>query len=358
MNACALPMLPDTTLNDLKPFSAAALRHLPTVSALMDLEPAPELSQFSKDQPVQRVGTHRVAVAELMAQLLRADCPAVVAEVGATGLLERCVRLALDRPSCSPLQCATLRGLRVVVSPQCGHLGLWRPLLDSNIPDMVAAIATGAQGVSIGLRPPHAGYAIAVGDVLFTAATGKRLGKVPEGAEGSSKKWPFGKPSSSEGDETKEEESSTAAGEGETGESSSTSQAAAQAGTSTEAAAAGAGASLLSEGEAPSSSLMGPGTPPGSTKRDISPSSLEPWQTELAEALAGSSSWITFIEEEGPLDSLLTAQQMELAGPRPLRMNFQSDMDAELAALGGAGQMISGQELLALLRGLSFGRMG
>ena len=49
---------------------------------------------------------------------------------------------------------------------------------------------------------------------------------------------------------------------------------------------------------------------------------------------------------------------MDLGGPRPERHIAQTDMDAELAALGGNGQMISGQELLALLRGISFGRMG
>ena len=59
---------------------------------------------------------------------------------------------------------------------------------------------------------------------------------------------------------------------------------------------------------------------------------------------------------EGPLPALLAAQCAELGGPRPLRHSASMEMDAELAALGGSGQLISGQELLALLRGLSSGQ--
>ena len=334
MNSCALPMLPDTLLSDLKSFSAAALRHLPMLAALMDLEPNPEVSQFSKDQPVKRVGTHRVATAELMAQLLRAECPSVVSAVGATGLLQRCVQLALERPSCSPLQCACLRALRAVVSFQCGSLGVWKPLIEGgNIPRILAAIASGAQGVSIGLRPPHTGFAIAVADILFTASTGKSLGKIPDSEDSSSGGIFEGGPLQGESGQQPPVEIDDQRNEDEDDGG-------------------------LPGVELSSAYPLGPGTPPGSSKRDLISHPVEPWQGELAAGLWNIPSWVAFVEKEGPLDSLLTAQQQELAGPRPLRMNLQADMDAELAALGGAGQMISGQELLALLRGLNYGRMG
>jgi hypothetical protein len=325
MNSCALPMLDDTTLDDLKPFSASALRHLPTLAPLLDLEPTPEVAQFSKDQPVPRVGTHRVAVAELMAQLFRAECPAVVKALGATGMLKPVVMLALDRPACSAIQCAALRSLRATVSPSCGDLEVWKSLIvdnDGEIPAKIAAIASAAHGVSIGLRPPHTGFAVAVGEVLCTAAKGKSPGGVPTAPSS-----PSNGASSVEGELGKIEEV-------EEGEDALDAAAAAK--------------TTKEEEEEATSAAARPASPP---------IILSPWQINLASALDSIPTWPAFVSEEGALALHLTAQQMDLAGPRPQSHITQNDMDAELAALGGNGQMISGQELLALLRGLSFGRM-
>jgi hypothetical protein len=336
MNSCVLPMLDDTTLDDLKPFSASALRHLPTLAPLLDLEPTPEVAQFSKDQPVARVGTHRAAVAELMAQLFRAECPAVVQALGATGMLKPIVTLALDRPTCSAIQCAALRCLRATVAPSCGHLEVWKPLILENngeIPSKIAGIASAAHGVSIGLRPPHTGFAVAVGEVLCTAARGKSPGGVPtvpsspvneEGA------------SSVEGEEEQLGKIEEVVEEGEKSEGEE------------KTAAAEEEAKKEEEKEEQEKQPPRPPSPP---------IILAPWQTSLSSSLDAIPTWPAFVSEEGPLALHLTAQQMDLAGPRPQRHIPQTDMDAELAALSGNGQMISGQELLALLRGLSFGRM-
>jgi hypothetical protein len=302
MNSCALPMLDDTVLTDLKPFSASALRHLSTLAPLLSLAPQPCVTQFSKDNPVPRVGTHRAAVAELTAQLLRAECPAVGAAVAAAGVLPRCVELALDHPTCSPVQCAALRALRSALGPGCGPLEMWRPLVEGGLPGRVAAVASAAQGVSVGLRPAHTGFAVAVAELLCVAATGDAPGGPPP-------------PSDASADDD------------------------------TPAAAA-------EELETPTTSTAQPSTAAKKPEEE-----LAPWQRDLAAALATEPAWGTFTAEEGPLAALLTAQQAELGGPRPQRAGSGSDMDAELAALGGSGQMISGQELLALLRGLSFGRM-
>lgn len=333
MNSCALPMLEDTTLDDLKPFSANALRHLPTLAPLLDLEPTPEVAQFSKDQPVPRVGTHRVAVAELMAQLFRAECPAVVKALGATGMLRSVVTLALDRPTCSAIQCAALRSLRATVSPSCGFLEVWKPLIEGNngeIPAKIAAIASAAQGVSIGLRPPHTGFAVAVGEVLCTAAKGKSPGGVATVPPS---------PSTGASSVVVEEE------EAIIGKVEEVVEDAGEAGGTTNQEKAAA----REEQKIKPTSGSRPPSPP---------IVLSPWQQALSSSLDSIPTWSAFVSEKGPLALHLTAQQMDLAGPRPQRHVAQTDMDAELAALGGNGQMISGQELLALLRGLSFGRMG
>jgi len=337
MNSCALPMLEDTTLEDLKPFSANALRHLPTLAPLLDLEPTPEVAQFSKDQPVARVGTHRAAVAQVMAQLFRAECPAVVKALGATGLLKPILTLALDRPTCSAIQCAALRSLRVTVSPSCGFLELWKPLVEDKngeIPAKIAGIASAAQGVSIGLRPPHTGFAVAVGEVLCTAARGKS----PGGAATVPASPSHGASPLEGGEEVvigKVEEVEEDAGEAEE--------------TTNEENTA---AKEEEQGKTPDAK------PTPESRPSTPPIVLSSWQQALSSSLDSIPAWPAFVSEEGPLALHLTAQNMDLGGPRPERHITQMDMDAELAALGGNGQMISGQELLALLRGLSFGRMG
>ena len=329
MNSCALPMLDDTTIDDLKPFSNTALLNLRLLCQLMDLEPATGLAQYSKDQPVARVGTHRYAVAELVAQLMRAECVAVVAAVAETGLLSKCMKLALERPNNSSMQCAVLRSLRCSVSPGCGSCGAWKEFLEGDVPATVAEIASASQGVKIGDRPPHAGFAIAVAEILCIAARGGAQQPPPAlPPPDDTAETTFSSPNQQieeEDDENEDKEERT--------------------------------------------SPAGPSTP-GDEKENttttatlptaevaVQTPSLAPWQQDLATTLEGSPQWMSFVREEGPLAGLLTAQQMELGGPRPQRLGPQAEMEAELAALGGNGQMISGQELLALLRGLSFGRM-
>lgn len=58
------------------------------------------------------VGTHRMAVAEVVARLLSIGDSAVDVAVGDLLLVTHLVRLSLDRPHCSPLQTMCLRLLR------------------------------------------------------------------------------------------------------------------------------------------------------------------------------------------------------------------------------------------------------
>ena len=58
------------------------------------------------------VGTHRMAVAEVVARLLSIGDPAVNVAVSEQQLVTALMRLCLDRPHCSPLQTMCLRMLR------------------------------------------------------------------------------------------------------------------------------------------------------------------------------------------------------------------------------------------------------
>ena len=346
MNSCALPMLEDTLLTDLKPFSGAAINHLPTLVPLMSLGPHPLVTQFSKDQPIPRVGTHRVAVAELMAQLLRAECPAVGAAVAATGLLPLCMDLSLDHPTNSSIQCATLRSLRSALSPGCGGLRMWEGVVIGGVPGRVAAIAGGAQGVAVGLRPAHAGFAISVAELLCLASTGK----VPIVAEASAASVV----ASSDDDEEEEQEQE---GGGEGGAKKSIKEKESITGSRSvqkkDSKQEEEPTISLTRGNAANSNT----NPTTSTTTTTEPPPRTEWQKELAATLEGMPAWASFAADQGTLANLLAVQNMELGGPRPVRLDAAGEMEAELAALGGSGQMISGQELLALLRGLSFGRM-
>ena len=142
------------------------------------------------------VGTHRAAVAELLAQLLRAQCPVVAQLVAASGVLRRCAVIAVEHPNCSAIHGAVGRCLRVALSPTVGGVGLWQQLLGSapvaapegalsgdrggslNLAAEAAAIVAAAKRdvPTIGKRPPNVGFALAVGQMLHQAATGERLG--------------------------------------------------------------------------------------------------------------------------------------------------------------------------------------
>lgn len=276
MNSCALPMVPDTALDELKPYTRATAKHLNKILPALDIEPAnPLVTQYSKEQAVQRVGSHRVGIAMLIAQLLRAQCPSIAKAIKDSSLLAPLTQLALERPTCSALHSAVISSLRVAVSESCGGEYLWRDIVDS--PERLIAIALEMFRSSVestetrGQRGPGVAFAIAILDVLASAVA--------------------------------EVESST----------SSTNQ---------------------------------------RTK------GME-WHRELASALNRISDWESVASlnqssgnKQSSLAVELAVQHLDLAGPRPVRQP-SLDLDPENALFPGGGQMISGQELLSLLRGLS-----
>jgi len=173
------------------------------------------------------------------------------------------------------------------------------------LPQRVAAIVEGAKGVVIGKREPNVGFAIAVAEALYVASTGNSAAPPPA-------------PSNEmRGPSTEDQE--------------------------------------------------GPTSPSITDKVVVNPKRLDPWQKELSQSLAALPEWVAITDsgnQEGEEDAnrstlsqMLSVQYAELGGPRPMRQTPLFEMDAELAALGGGGQMISGQELLALLRGLNVSGM-
>eukprot|EP00887_Chlorella_sp_A99_P008292 scaffold12.g8292.t1 len=331
MASCALPMLADTLLADLKPFTQGALAQLPLLSRLLELTPPPLLTTFSPEVPVPAVGSHRAAVGELLAQLLRADCPAVVAAAADSHVLPVLADLAVAHPTCGALQCCVLKCLRVAVGAACGEVGLWQQLVGGSqdgeagvgggpggpanpgrcLAHEAARIAAAAVGVPIGSRPANVGFAIAAADILRSAASGHQPS-----------------PTSVIGLLTATDSPSDAEGGA---------AAAAEVAAGAEVAAAEEVAAAGGEG--------GGGAAPEPE--------LQAWQCELGAALNRSKQWVGFSEQEPLLQELLTVQQGDLGGPRPAKHSPVDDVEVDVGG-GGAG-VISSQQLLEMLRGLSMG---
>lgn len=175
------PLLPDTGLGDLKPCAAAAVRRADLLRRVLLVGAAPRVTTFSRDEPVPAAGPHRVAAVEIVAQLLRTEVPAVVAELRtaspkqgaepAQGALASALWLALDHPRCSAAQGAALRCARSCLSDAAGAVGLWRQALaprssGERLPDALAEACGAALGVPPGARCPSAGFALALAALL------------------------------------------------------------------------------------------------------------------------------------------------------------------------------------------------
>ena len=118
MTNCVLPMLPDTTKEDLKPFSRTSLSLLPILSQVLAVQPPPIPTTYSRQHPVPSVGSHRQAAVELIAQLLRSQCPMVVEQT--RSLIPCCIDLAVNHPNCSAVHCSVLKSSTEPALP-----GMW-----------------------------------------------------------------------------------------------------------------------------------------------------------------------------------------------------------------------------------------
>ncbi|KAL4421761.1 hypothetical protein ABPG77_009744 [Micractinium sp. CCAP 211/92] len=394
MDNCELPLAEATEMDDLKTFTQWALRKLHVLHSVLDMVPPPLLTPYSKTTPVPAVGTHRTAVAELLAQLLRAQCPLVAHGVAASGLLRRCAVIAVEHPNCSPIHGAVGRCLRLSLTKPAGAAGLWQQLLGSapvaaprgavsedrggslNLAVEAAMIAAaGRDAPSIGKRPSNVGFALAVGQLLHAAATGEQLGPAAaaadaaqEGGEGggaseaplleqqgqqeAQERGQEGQQAPQQGDEQGQQRGSEQGQQGEQAVGGSPPPEA-------EEAAKLAGGALLAERperhtglhRVPSETAM-----PRVASAAVSdlPDEGDGWERQLQLALATAEQWVEF--SSGPdslLRGMLGEQVGDLGGPRP-RPGAPPEQDSDEGE-GGHGQIISGQELLMMLRGLNLG---
>ena len=241
------------------------------------------------------VGTHRAAVSELLAQLLRAEAPVVAQQVAASGVLRRCARVAVDHPNCSAIHGAVGRCLKLSLSKAVGSVGLWRQLLGSppaaatggagsaadkgeslNLAVEAAAIAAAAQAApTVGKRPANIGFGLAIAQLLHAAATGEVLG-----ANGS-------------------QEQAGAAAEGVPAAAA--------------AAAADAPSGMRRTPSSAGIARMGSGA-----VADLPGGEKDSWERQLAAQLAAAEPWVQLSSgPDCPLRRLLGEHQGDLGGPRP-----------------------------------------
>ncbi|KAK9818198.1 hypothetical protein WJX72_008695 [[Myrmecia] bisecta] len=178
MSTCKLPMLPGTHLDDLKIHTRHAVDHLAQLHAVLDCVPESGLTQYSKERPQAAVGTHRVAVAEVVAQLVSAGCLSIDQCVAQTYLPVRLAQLSLDHANNNALHCVCLRLLRCALDSEVAEL--WTPLFQERpeeqgragwvpLQQQLAAAGTSALNdyPTIGKRPSHVGFLITLSNFLL-----------------------------------------------------------------------------------------------------------------------------------------------------------------------------------------------
>ncbi|KAI3424317.1 hypothetical protein D9Q98_009870 [Chlorella vulgaris] len=365
MDNCALPMMANTEISELKTFSQWAIRKLRLLHSVLDLVPPPILTPYSKTTPVPAVGTHRAAVAELLAQLLRGECASIAREVAASGLLRRCAAVAFAHPNCSAIHGAVGRCLKLSLGSHIGHVGLWRQLLGApldaaapgaavaapevHVAEEAAAIGAAAKAApSVGKRPPNVGFALAVAQMLHVAATGEVLGANSQAA-----------PAAAEGAATQEgqgAEAGAAGGGSPSGTQQQQQQQGSAAADSPQAGPSPPQASSSQPSPAAGESAAGGG---GVSGQAAGGPERSDWQVQLAAQLQASPAWAQF--SSGPdclLRQLLGEHVGDLGGPRPTAQPPPpppGEGEEEEAGGVSSGQVISGQELLMMLRGLNLG---
>jgi hypothetical protein len=327
-------------------------------------------------------------VAELLAQLLRAEAPVVAQLVAASGVLRRCAKIAVAHPNCSAIHGAVARCLKLSLSKPVGQVGLWHQLLGSapldahggaisddhgsslNLAVEAAAIAKAAQQApSIGKRASNVGFALAIGQLLHGAATGEQLGAAKRAAEeaaaaAGSDTSPAG---ASPPPEQQQQEGGSGGSGGSSGSSGSSGEGQGEERQQQGASPPGSAAASLADEDNP---LKEKPMPPGFGLRRISSSSAIPraasaavsdmpddkesWTEQLQVQLSTEDAWVEF--SAGPdclLRTLLAEHEGDLGGPRP-RPGGEPEPDSGDEDVS-PGQIISGQELLMMLRGLNLG---
>lgn len=195
MNSCALPMLPGTCADELKTFTRDALAKLPVLARVLDLAPPHVLHTFQRTTPLPAVGSHRVAVADLVVQLLRAGCSLVSQHVAAQPLVPRITLLACQHPTSNALQCAVLQIMQSALEGDVPGLalgmfqagwGLGGGGQQAPLQSVLARIGAEQVDVAVGLRPAHVGFVIYLSNMLKDVAAGRGAAGEDGGTQGDS----------------------------------------------------------------------------------------------------------------------------------------------------------------------------
>ncbi|KAK9838151.1 hypothetical protein WJX81_004525 [Elliptochloris bilobata] len=109
-----------------RPFAARAGARLRLLADALALAPPPVLSQSAGLQDA--VGTHRVAAADAVSQLVGVNGAKLDRQIAALGIVPAVAALALARPACNALHCACLRLLRACLGSSVA--ALWQPLVE------------------------------------------------------------------------------------------------------------------------------------------------------------------------------------------------------------------------------------
>ncbi len=125
-----LPLLEDTSLDDLHSCISLTLEHVHVLDRILDFQVVPAFqTQYHREVMVPRVGSHRVLAITLAASTLKADCPCISEVFAETKILEKALCLSLQFPSCSMMHVQCLNMARVAVSRHSIRVGLWKQLV-------------------------------------------------------------------------------------------------------------------------------------------------------------------------------------------------------------------------------------
>lgn len=117
-------------MDDLQIFLSSTISNLHILDSILDIEVCSIFpTQYQPDSKTQRIGSHRVMAATLVATAMEADCPVVTKAISATSILETILSLSVQFPSCSSIHSQCLKIAKISLSDASGPIGAWRRLV-------------------------------------------------------------------------------------------------------------------------------------------------------------------------------------------------------------------------------------
>ncbi|CAG9464485.1 unnamed protein product [Pedinophyceae sp. YPF-701] len=192
MDTCGLPLQEDTKEEDLRPHTAHALAKLRVLCEVLGIDGMAfdATGRPADAPPLVGAGAHRVAVCKVVSQLMRAKARCVTDQVRATGIVTRMAALGLEHSRSSLVQSQVVHCLEVFleVGPKealedlvAEDSDMQRRRASAQLHDTLHGLAAkrleGLEGKKPGLRPPEAGFCLAVIRRLRDAAAAPKDGE-------------------------------------------------------------------------------------------------------------------------------------------------------------------------------------